>query len=220
MPSSRDLNVHVHIPSGSSWVAKFGMSLANMMAYYSQNRVGDDVNMQRLSIRNVQSSMLCQSRETLFRAALKSPATHILFLDSDMEFPAYSLNYLLGLKSPFVAANYTIKQYPNRPTARDSEGMLMLSNKSTVAVEHGMHVGLGLALLELDPVREAGLKSPFFPFEWSEEAQAYAGEDVAFCRKLGDAGIPLMISNELSMEITHWGMHGFKMDTASMEGAE
>lgn len=205
-PSSqkRDYDIHVLIPSGTHWDSNFGASLAGLFA-----RVADKplpyAKTQKISLVNMKSSLLPQLRESLLRAALKSNATHVLMLDSDMVFPPTALHQLMSRGTACVGANYVTKEFPAKPTAvGEDEKELRTYNDSTGLVPV-LHMGLGLVLLELEPLRKSGIGSPWFQVLWQNQANVYMGEDVYFFRKLKKAGVTAYVDQDLSKEVKHGG---------------
>lgn len=207
-----EINVAVGIPSGESWSAEFGMSLANLCSYYGRVRAGGCA-VQRMSIINTRGAMLCQSRESLLSAAIKRvEATHILWLDADMTFPPNTLHLLLDAGKDFVAAQGVTKSIPAEPVAQALGGGRTYSDKGRHDLEIISHVGLAVALLKLTDGVKA-LKPPLFPMEWIEERDSYAGEDVFFCHKLrADLGMDIWLDHGLSRQIGHVGTLRFNHD--------
>ena len=89
----KEAKVLVAVPSQSTWEADFGMSLVALVA----SSVNPPANYDELSlgVDNTKGSILPQIRERLVLKALEMEATHILFLDSDMVFPNWTLHRLL-----------------------------------------------------------------------------------------------------------------------------
>jgi hypothetical protein len=85
------IHVCVCVPNTGSWRNETAKSVALMFSYFAQNRVGK-AKSQRLSLLTAEGSMLSQSRQNLAQKAMKAGCTHIMFIDSDMEFPMNTLN--------------------------------------------------------------------------------------------------------------------------------
>ena len=110
-------SVFIGIPSNGSWQAEFGMALAGLMTTLTRPLKGGAV-MEHVRLWNTKGSILPRSRTTLVQNALKSGCSHILFLDSDMVFPASTLHRLLQWDKAVVACNCPVKTLPSNPTAR------------------------------------------------------------------------------------------------------
>jgi len=92
-----------------------------MAMYYLKTQV-NDFTKQSYVLMTSQGSMLVQQRHSLVERALRQNPTHILFIDSDMEFPADTLNRLLAADKDIVGANCTTRAMPPEPTAHDLSG--------------------------------------------------------------------------------------------------
>lgn len=200
----KDLHVVACVPSGEMWHADFAKAFVMLCMHFQKTKLAE--RSQRLSILNVKGSMLSQNRETAAEKALEMEATHLLWLDTDMVFPANTVQRLLAHGQPFVAANCAMKELPPKATAVgvDGERVVSLGARGLTRVQH---VGLAVALLEAELFRQT--PQPWFPFMWVEELHKYAGEDVSFCRKLLDRGVRLLVDNELSMEVFHVGSYRY-----------
>src|SRR5881394_3978309 len=56
------------------------------------------------------------SRDIIAKAAIREGATHLMFIDSDMEFPADGIQKLMERDVDIVGGIYPRRQYPYRPT--------------------------------------------------------------------------------------------------------
>jgi len=200
----KDLHVVACIPSQEMWHADFAKAFTMMCMRFQKVKLADKS--QRLSIVNVKSSMLPQNREQAAEKALEIGATHMLWLDTDMVFPANLVERLLAHKQKFVAANCAMKELPPKATAIDLEGE-RVDSRGNGGLTRVQHVGLAVALL--DAGLFADLPKPWFPFVWMDELQAYCGEDVAFCRRLLEKDVRLLVDNDLSREVFHIGSYRY-----------
>src|SRR4030065_276689 len=75
---SKELRCAVGIPSTDTWTAQFGMSLAFLVAYLSQQVPG--YARQQFTVHNAKGSILPQLRHNIIKAALAAKATHVLFI--------------------------------------------------------------------------------------------------------------------------------------------
>lgn len=200
------VKVLVGVPSMDTWKADFAMSLIYMITYASQTR-SHERNIHMLRLWNSRGSLLPRQRTTLVKQALQMQATHVLFLDSDMMFPANTLSLLLSRGKSVIAANCAVKQIPSQSTARlksdKPNGTPLLTGNDSVGIERVWRVGTGIMLVETRVFSE--IPEPWFPFGWNEETQEYVGEDWEFCRKLEEAEIPIYIDHSLSKSVGHIG---------------
>lgn len=204
-------SVMIAIPSGSDWKADFGMSLAGLIASINKPlRKGKHIEMLRLW--NTKGSILSRSRQTLVEKAQAEKVSHILFLDSDMVFPEWTLHRLLDLELMVVAANCATKQIPSSPTARHYDPMTLAgeqvhSNGIGKLIEEVWRVGTGVMLINMKVFDK--VPSPWFDITWNETLKDYTGEDWNFCAKVQNAGIPIHIDHVLSQHIGHVGSYTF-----------
>ena len=202
--------VFVGIPSGTEWKADFGMSLAGLVASAARPlKNGGRVN--RLQLWNTKGSILPRSRDTLARKAIELECSHLLFLDSDMTFPNWTLHQLLSHGKQVVAANCATKMIPATPTARQFEegnrAGSMVYTREQNGLEKVWRVGTGVMLIEVAVFK--GLPTPWFPISWEEDKLDYTGEDWNFCQVLQDKGIPIFIDHTLSRSIGHLGQYEY-----------
>ena len=211
-------HVVVGIPSMSIWHADFAMDLLQMVivSMATPNALGEpkvDV-----SIDNHKGSILPLQRTQLVKNSIGKGATHILFVDTDMRFPAETLVRLLDHGKDIVACNCVTKRIPAVPTARLDNGtwegeVLQPPEQWTADMDELVEVwrvGTGVMLIRLDVFRK--IEEPWFPIEFSEEHQLYRGEDWSFCQKAHDAGFKLYVDVPLSYSIQHQGMFNYSME--------
>lgn len=196
----------VAIPSGSSWDAKTGICLCNLFVDHMTRGRGS------LGIHSKQGSILPELRQKLVETAIAQDMTHVLFVDSDMEFPADGYRRLLQHNKQVVGCNYAIKTLPSSPNARKIEkgnpkGKVLFTRPWDKGLERVWRFGFGFVLIDLRVFQE--IKKPWFPITWIEDAEEFQGEDWGFCQKVDDAGIPMYIDQELSWEIIHGGRFPF-----------
>lgn len=172
-----------------------------MFAHAAENRyVGASV--QRLFLLTAESSMLSQSRQELVRKALQNGATHIMFIDSDMFFPPWTLQKLLEAKRSFVAANCTTRVEPVLATAHDFKNERIDSNGKS-GLQQVQQVGLAISLIRKEVFDK--IPPPHFLMDWIPDRKAYCGEDIYFTQLLQAHGFSTWIDHDLSLEIEHVG---------------
>jgi len=191
--------VGVLVPSQEHWHARMAISLIGATSYLLQEGVG-------FFVQNSRGSILPQLRQRLVEAALERGATHLFMVDSDQTFPPETIVTLLRHNVPFVALNVPTKQRAATPTARRQVGgkwEVVCSTPTSPRLGEVNRIGLGIALARADVF--ARLERPWFGIRWCEEIQDFEGEDWWFCRRLEDAGVPILIDHRLSLQIGHIG---------------
>lgn len=202
----KELRVVVGVPSGGTWYAQFGMCLMNMVLMMQNPPEGCTI---QTRIHNTRGSILPRSRQNIIDRALRSGATHVLFVDSDQTFPAETFHQLYSHGKPVVAANIPTKSLPANTTARvksdDPWGMEVITGAEDVSLEAVWRVGTGVMLIDLEIFEWVDWPQPIFTQEWAEEIQDYHGEDWGFCKWLESCGIPIFVDHALSNTIGHIG---------------
>ncbi|MFA5040321.1 MAG: hypothetical protein WC464_01630 [Bdellovibrionales bacterium] len=186
--------VAIGIPSGDTVCADFAMSLA-MLCMSPVPPV---------ALVNAKSSLVPLGRNQCVNAAQTMKASHLLFLDSDIVFPADALKRLMAHGKDIVGASYSKRAAPFYP-------LTILENG-----EHE-HVTSGLQRVNLLPtgcllIRMTvfdALKPPFFNLE--TEGGQLRGEDYYFCEKARMAGFELWCDGDLSSQLGHIGQKVYRI---------
>jgi len=203
----RKLNLLIGIPSGDFWVRHFGMSLCNMMGYLMSTPV-PGFREQRMQPMVLSGSILSRARSKLVQHALKEKFTHILFVDTDQDFPRDTAHRLLQLGKDVVGCNIAIKQVPSKPTARSKSpnpgGDEVFTDPDSPPLEVVWRLGTGIMLIDVRVFEKIGAR--VFAIDWKEELQDYQGEDWSMCEALEAAGYKIWVDHRLSDEVGHWGL--------------
>jgi hypothetical protein len=192
----------VCIPTRDTLHSAHAMCLLELVKFNTMNNIDTHVFMNA-------STVLLTQREKLATAAIELDSEYVLWLDSDMTFPATTAVRLLAHNEPVVAANYVRRQAPCKGVAYTSIGDWdsWLSFDKTEALAEVEGVGMGCFLMKTEIF--AKLAKPWFEFRWSPESNDYLGEDMILCEKIADAGYKIKIDTVLSHEIRHLGTYGF-----------
>ena len=158
------------------------------------------------------STVLLTQRARLAAEAQAVGAEYMLWLDSDMVFPATTAMRLLAHNEPIVAANYVRRQLPAKGVAYETidewEHPLPFEPQDKLVPVEGIGMGCMLvktSILDLIP-------KPWFEFHWTEASNDYLGEDMDFCQKIAKAGYTVKVDTQLSMEMRHFGTWAFGPD--------
>jgi hypothetical protein len=158
------------------------------------------------------STVLLTQRARLAAEAQAIGAEYMLWLDSDMIFPATTALRLLAHNEPVVACNYIRRQLPAKgvayETIGDWENPLPFEPQDDLVPVEG--IGMGCMLVKTSILQE--IPKPWFEFHWTEESNDHLGEDMDFCMKMADAGYTVKIDTNLSMEMRHLGTWAFGPD--------
>jgi hypothetical protein len=155
------------------------------------------------------------SLNMLAREALKYNCDKIIFLDSDMLFPSYTISRLISHDLPVVSGLYHLKKYPFSPIAGWSDlkdGVLRRVNgrgnvwkkdyfplpaNQLVEVEW---VGIGCLMVDVDVFRN--IDFPCFYDVWNKlKGDRDVGHDILFCETVRNAGYKVFV--DTSIDCSH-----------------
>ncbi len=141
---------------------------------------------------------IVSNRTALVKDAIARGATHILFVDSDMQFPSDTLVNLLAHEKDIVGVEYNKRILPLTPVFEQP-------NKSDTLYETKA-VGTGLILIKLS-VFEKIKNDPYFNFGRNAEGETVLGEDAWFCNVARDAGFQVWV--DPTVKVHHLGEFGY-----------
>lgn len=192
--------VAICVPVRDQVTSVFTYSLAMLMKRCGEKNVNVSLYM------NVGSEVAMQ-RQQLVDQILETDATHILWLDSDMKFPADTLDILLSSDKYIVAGNYSTRVKPHRPVAfknaNNLDKRVFLGN----GLEKVYAVGSGMMLVKRSVYEN--IPKPYYSIEWQENFTNLVGEDVYFCDKAGKHDYDVFIDHDLSKRIAHVGTKAY-----------
>jgi hypothetical protein len=154
------------------------------------------------------------ARARILRAVLEDGGfSHLLWLDTDMRFPKDTLVRWLPMGAPMLCANYTRKKSPHDPVAwKPGLTDYLYTERDSHGLERAGACGMGVCLMNLDELK--GLKEPYFMLPFNPATRKYMGEDVYFCQKVTEMGLPVMVDHDLSKEVAHIGDVEFSYEHA------
>lgn len=109
-----------------------------------------------------QGSLLCNLRSTLVENSLTSGASHILFIDSDMRFPATALNGLVMRGKPIIGANCRRRDGSGFTAQKDGSE---ISSHGASGIQKVDTIGFGVTLIQMSVFEK--MQKPWFamPFD-------------------------------------------------------
>ena len=209
------------LPMGGDMVdGEFCHDFAIALAYHSA--VFDD----EVNVHFRQGTILAEQRQELLKLAVENGATHCVFLDTDMRFPKDVISRLVEHDLPVVAANCSKRRRPVSFTAREenptdpSKLRGVWTEEHSTGIQRVAVVGTAVMCIKADVLTQ--LEYPWFDQPYMPDQDAYVGEDLFWCGRLKQAGVPLYIDHDLSKEIGHLGKYEFtyKDPLAERERAE
>lgn len=198
---ARQINVAMCVAAGDQVQTFWAHDWARMMAWTASTR--PDVGLTQLFCTG---SLIPKQRNTLLRAVIEDGGfTHAFWVDTDMRYPKDTLLRLLAYEAPAVCVNYTRRNAPYLPVAMDTSKDMepLYTTAESTGLEQVGACGFGVVLLRLADLKD--LKEPYFMVGFNRDTKMYLGEDVYFCIKLSEIGLPLMVDHDLSKECAHIG---------------
>lgn len=153
-----------------------------------------------------ENSLVYDSRNAMIEQAILDDFDYILFVDSDVIFPADAVLQLLADKKDIVTGVYYERKGKHRPVlfknVKPRNGNEPPSADFVDKVEPLMEVdacGMGFCLIKLDSIKPVIAKylSPFEPY-------IGLGEDISFCYKCKQEGLRIWADSRF--ELKHIGI--------------
>lgn len=154
-------------------------------------------------------SLLVAERNRLLEAFWKSDCTHVLFIDSDLGWPAEAVYAMLSVNKEFVAGCYPARgasdMYLFRPVVDNNFKMTQENHLLKMN-----YIPAGFMLLSREAIKKMRDKFPELYFEPKNKYQnnpdpgyclfntevyegEFWGEDFVFCRRAREAGIDIWV---------------------------
>jgi hypothetical protein len=195
----------VLIPCRDTLHSAHALCLAEMIKLNTMNDIDTHVFMDA-------STILLTQRERLATEAVNLGAEYLLWLDSDITFPATTAMRLMAHDEPVVACNYIRRQLPAKGVAYEIIGdwnnPLPFDIYNHLVEVQG--VGMGCMLMRTEIFSQ--IPKPWFEFGWSPDSNDHLGEDMILCQKMAAAGYSVKIDSQLSQELRHLGTWAFGPD--------
>ena len=146
-----------------------------------------------------------QNRTELIKTAIKEGCEKLFFIDADMTVEPDVVNKLLALNKPVVGAAYNGRKLPlysNVKIADDNGVVIDVDAKDIPKVPFQCFgVPTGCMLLDIATVQK--IPQPWFDLTYFDDGSLNLGEDIYFCKKLGEAGIEVWC--DPTVQIGHIG---------------
>lgn len=187
--------IGICIPAHDTLHTNFAIGLANLTSRLTRD--GIDYKLHVFC-----GSVIAESRTRLANEALDYGATHLLWLDSDIHFPANIVDRFLQHDKDIVAANYSTRYHPHRSVAFVDPTNV----DSRLDTKFGLHkiwaVGMGCMMIKRE-VFEA-LPKPWFSHEYNKDQDTFSGEDIYFCNQANQHGFEVYVDAEI--QLAHFGV--------------
>lgn len=194
--------VAVLVPSGDMVHADFMVALISMLWHAN--------NYARTMLLNFKGSAISYSRNVLVEMALRAPAPvdYVLFIDSDLVFPAETLGHLLKHGRSIVGATYARRKEPFDVLGR----LKHIPGRDITA--GGLHEAEampgGMMLVKTSVFRQ--VKRPWFEERYDYDADPwFISEDYGFSEKARAAGVSMWCDLTLSQHLGHLSLQAVKL---------
>jgi len=144
---------------------------------------------------------IAENRNCLAARAIRSGATHMMFIDDDMVFPEDTIMRLLAHNKDIMGVKYQ----PRQVSSNHATGMFKTNIEPDQIPTDRIYpcdgVGTGIMLINLDVFKK--IERPWFDFITHEVGMIITGEDFYFCYKAKDAGCEVWA--DPTLQIGHIG---------------
>lgn len=200
MPDHAKPIVAIGVPSGDMVHTDFAMSLAMLCMNPGAHAF----------LLNSRSPLVALGRNECAGAAQVMRATHLLFLDTDMVFPADTVTRLLAHNKDIVGASYASRMPPFQPVTVAEEGVHI---RVTAGLQRVKLIPAGCLMIRVAVFNV--LAKPYFNL--ALDGDQLCGEDVYFCHKAREAGFELWCDGDLSSQIGHIGQKIHRLSDVAMQ---
>lgn len=188
------MQIGICIPARDTLHTNFAIALANLTSKLTKDNIDYQLHV-------FCGSVIAESRIRLANEALEYGATHLLWLDSDIHFPANVVNKFLKHDKDIVAANYSTRYHPYRSVAFvDPDNV-----EQRLETRFGLHkiwaIGMGCMMVKRRVFEQ--LPKPWFSHEYNPLLDNFGGEDIYFCNQAHHHGFDVWVDAEI--QLAHLG---------------
>jgi hypothetical protein len=189
------MQLGICIPAHDTLHTTFAIALANLTSKLARDNIDYQLHV-------VCGSVVAESRTRLANEALEHGATHLLWLDSDIHFPANVVNKFLQHNRDIIAANYSTRYHPYRSVAFVDPD----NTEQRLETRFGLHkiwaVGMGCMMVKRQVFEE--LPKPWFSHAYNKDLDTFSGEDIYFCNQANEHGFDIWVDAEI--QLAHLGI--------------
>lgn len=206
------MKLSICVPARDSVDTSFAHCLSLLTArFYGNAPAGTVMN---VNFRN--GTLIADQRCKLVEMSLAQDADYVLFLDSDMTFPADLVERLMAHDKDIVACNYATRRLPVKSVAFKSlDNLEHLYSFDKTGLEECDAVGMGAMLVKTEVFKK--LRYPWFQIHYMPNARLWMGEDMYFCKLAQANGYQIWIDHDLSKKIGHSGVFVYLNDHTTDE---
>jgi hypothetical protein len=179
---------------GETVVAEFAASLMRLSRALVQRRIPHGV-------KRIDNSLIPWSRNELVRVFLATNSTHLLFLDSEVEFPAEGILSMIDSGHDLCSGTYAFKDGSGAPV--DGGAGLLLISRSLLNRMIEAHPELKYRL----DVRRDDWGHDLFGCLIHPDTHVLMSEDKSFLYRAAQLGV---VPKIFEYPTRHWGMKAFE----------
>jgi len=138
-----------------------------------------------------------KARNIIVQAAVSNNEKHLLFIDADMIIPEDAAERLLAHNLPVVGGLYFQKLSPHKPVAYDGWGKEFRPIQQFDNLRQVDSIGMGCTLINCDVLSQM---QKHFGDEWWFEVTRTMGDDISFCSRCKEIGIPIYLDPSIECE--------------------
>ena len=194
------MKIAICIPSKDHVHAGFSLCLSLLTAKLTADNISFELKFNT-------GTVIANQRNDLVESAIKTGATHILWLDTDMHFPSTIVKKFLLHNKDIVAATYSTRYKPLRSVAFVDPDNVDKRLEEKTGLHEVWAVGLGCMLTKIDVFKNT--PKPWFQYVWNTDTQDLSGEDIYFCSQATDYGYNVYVDADISQQIAHLGTKAF-----------
>lgn len=202
MPNYENIKLAVCIPSRDMMHTATTYCLYNLANFLINNGIDN-----KLFISP--GTLIVNQRHELVKSAQEWGATHVMFIDSDIEFEPHHVTNLIDFDEDIVGAAYSKRVAPFVATAWTEIDKWSTHIKLSEQTDSHIKVaamGLGFCLINISVFDK--IKLPWFEIGFN--GVQYTGEDIEFFRKCISTDIWLDV--QTTCELGHLGTKSYKVD--------
>lgn len=184
------MQIGICIPAHDTLHTNFAISLANLTSRLTRDNIDYQLHV-------ICGSVIAESRTRLANEALEHGATHLLWLDSDIHFPANIVSKFLKHDKDIVAANYSTRYHPYRSVAFTDPTDTNKRLETKIGLHKIWAIGMGCMLVKRQVFDE--LPKPWFNHEYNQDLDTYSGEDIYFCNQANHHGFDVWVDAEIQL---------------------
>ena len=159
-----------------------------------------------VGVKNFRSSIVEKGRHDAVCWAKSMEADKVLFLDSDMSFPANTIKDLVKHDKPVIGCDCVRRRPPIERLVKVAPGTLRVGLQQVASLCGGIFMA--------DAAVFAKIGEPYFEVQWDDDKKEFIGEDRNFFAKCQALGIPQFCDFDLSEKVLHIGSYPFGIRNA------